>query len=1686
MAGYVLREGSTEPVFGVNALDNWAFEVAMSMLCARAGIDAMTLGQPVRNTQTSGRRLYRTQENTVLYNGVKHFKARTLVSGNLPNKGHFNLERQSNYGNVPPLASDAFPADDPYLFKPEVTQRLLDKIRGITGQLGYDFTETPDGFIALRGRNNPTHWQTFTGVGPFATYTSETSTIALTSLNGPVFYRTSASSAWSRVFEGVFSRIDLYVGVGRIAGGANGGRLQVVVERKNAGGSFVAVSTTTVSTFVDIEEAYVYDNQIRTDGTNVAILKLGTFQPDYYRVTITPAGPETGEASCVYRLDGAAIFEYDPEATLFATTTGQRTLSTLGNILSIQNESIGKDQINHVVVVGSRKATVSDSVKFNSALNNPEQEFNVAVGTDPFSIYDPTAANFLGVKRMSVVFDEKVSDTDFALWLVRTLLYRYQNPARDGARFSHTALPILEPGDAVFVREERHLSVVHTLFVDDISETYTLTEATGNFDGQSFPAISSYQPKEDLDIDQYFVDPVTGKGLPAINVEIRYKNIYGRAVSNTSLSSVARTQGFFSRDKNSPRPMVMTALTTGITSLAISQIAIPETIFLSWYATGDASVPRGTDNIQLRSRALVNNPYRHFFRINENGWDSSGHPTVTFDFQEGDGTAGLYDTTYYQFPSANWYIGYDYLLARLDESFAQVENPYYDPYTSEVGNLVQVSFDQLVAGRVRVSVWAHSDAYNTDIPVAWLTNPGADPEKPESHFAFSDAGRNKTFYWDGTDTIGLWNALNSAEWSEVIKGAFGDKPNAVGKGYYVWNDVTTNLHTFIGDANTYSGSSPNLDPNHKPYFTIGQFAKFYIKIEVLNDALIRKDMITDRGIFSGRTVDTKRLVTLNSWNSAPMSYVWTHLGEPSHVAIRIQNYIGSGSWTPGSVVPPEDWSNPNTYDLSPTDVRGFTISEGKPVRISFQARARPGKLFNQDTARTSVKLTRNVHLKTVTFDQFLTQDGAGYKGGSDARIQRPPTGISKKSVTSRMFHNEDHTIEFEDSSYRTGDVIDQFDWIFDPTQFKKDFGNGIVESLQFGNYEQLETLPGFNPQNLGGTSAGSRASFLMAFMTYLFYFSAFTQDRSGRRQWCIRSYREAGNKIGFIDKGKIVTSSWRSKNADPTDTGNYAPHQIIDWEDKGAERYLIRSIFVREWREDYWNDPASTRSLAHSSRYNISNSFQRKFLTVPIKEFDLDDTEMTDGSTDAWLQSWNSTGTPNAGFRIGNRAMISTATDPLATRVLFLNSTARENCRPPQFGTWTFNRSQFTDYFFPSPKRDFHPYRRYPFCPDTSYLYPDFTDAGMTVLSSTGSMARETSRDAAAKSDWYGWAWSQDSGNHNLGPMLETSVEEAAADGFDKLKANSQSHILFANSFSQWNQIYDYIRSDRTDRWDQFRGVVSRGPFASRDTHPLWKISWAAIFKINVFARTASAQPVKSAGVYLLNAMRYSNYISAPPTFDARDIGADSGLKIHFTDRMYAFWDFRFHNEYVWYSDRYFPIARQGSAMYMYKGNEFTRVREVVPFPWIFPGGDQPRIYFDPGAWTGWKPDIPITGFTGSATDWTTAPYLRWREVRSNTQRPLADDLGPLNFGLTITGGETGMGTGRAEVTRSDHGQLPTTTPIDGGTVSTPFRVHRRCNILDEYHIAPTTIPRLAVGPDSPEARNIQMNLVLSETYRGT
>lgn len=1630
--GYILREMASEPVFPIPAFDNWPLETVTRTLNYKAGIDSYNLGVGTTSLNPdSAKRAYRLHSTGATFFGQKLLSAKSLAS-----QKPITLERQTNYGNVPPLQKDYLPKDDTYLFPPQVTSRLYDRLRQIVDHYGYDFYFNAEGKAVLTGRNNAIYFQYLTQNGAYATGLSTANQVArVSAVGGIVFDMKHSQGGWTRAVEGKFSRLDLYYGIGKNkASGLNGGKITYTVERRNPDGSYSVVMSNFVTTAAQVDEAFYYSDRVRADGSNAAMTRLFSLPLDHYRVTFSPGGPEGGAADCHYRLNGVAVYDRDPEQTYFAPDGTLHRFSTLGNALQVTSESAYKDLRNHVIVVGQRKATVTDSSKLNGETtnpNNPEREFHVAVAADPFSVYDPTSPNFIGAKRMTVIFDDKVNDSDFARWLTRTILYRYRMPKTE-AKLRHTILPMLELRDAIFAVEERLRSVEHTVYVTAFTERWSVdeggaVEAMTDIDASANPEIPSYQPREDVDIDAYFIDPADGKGEPVINMALSYRNLYGQTVTNADLFDTVNISRLVTRQKGSAQPMQSDAITNA-TTFALSQPAIPETMYLSWNRSRTQVPPTSvvTGLSLLRKRALVNMPYRHFFYVSS--WDGAHKPTLTFTFEEADGTTGLYDKTYYQFPNLNstqWFVNYDYFLPRQTAGGQPMVNPFYDPYTSEIGNLISIKFDALVSGRYRVSIWnGNRPDGRTEIPVAWLTNPGNDPEEPEAHYQFLQPGEAE-FVWDASDNIGFWNALMSAEYASEMEGTFDDKPMAVTRGFYAWNDISTNPFTLIGDTNAL-----NFDKDGVPYFTLGQFGQFYVKVEVLNDTLMRKDLRND-GRAEPRTVDSHTLPTTGAWNTHPELYAWTHLGEPTQVGIRIQDWVSGAPWTSTTDTTDLDWSSYSTPD---TDA---TIRDGKPVRVTFVPRPRRGPMWeranrtlNEDLI--SVKLNRLVSHQGTVFDQFWTLYGQQWEMHSSRS-----GGGEKKRVSSRMYHTEPEALEFEDQSWRTGESLRNFEWVFDPSLFVKDFGKGIKERLKYSEYLQLTSLPHFDAKKLGGAGAKERDVFLMAFISHVFAFSAHTLDRSGRRQWCLNSWKDgAGKKRGFIDRTKIVTPNWKTAAENPA-SGNYRAHTIVDYEGRGADRYLARTVFMRQWVEPGWK--AGTYSGNPVTRWGISDPHQKAFVQAKTTDFGLfsGSSLLTGGQTDNWLSAYATAGR-KVNYIVNYKLWMDDSVASGMKDRSITTALPSVAVRPAAFGTWNFSRGP--GGFSPSPVRDFHPYWKYPDMPADSYE----GYMGGYILNMPASHYDFRFADGAANPVWFGYAFSDSLGalSHVWhGARLEKSVESVLGVEDPRGSVVNYRDNITAEMVPE---MFDYARQDELYRFDDFRGVVSRGGYASRNAH-YGKQGYYD--KDNVVA--APVAPVKANGTYLLNVARYQDYFYAPVTMNIKT------QKLHFTSGVSDWTRIAFAHEYVWYSARHFPVNGTGGApAYSFAKTEYTGALDWVGVSsWLLNGDDPFRLAYDPGAWTGWKWDL-------TATEWTATPRIRWAEHRVKGFQP----DGTLNLNMVVCDGSGLIASGGKNYRKT----------FSQGQEAFP------ANIFDDYKNE-INGPRLAVGPEIPEARTMVMNLSLPD-----
>lgn len=1629
---YIYRDGGYEPVYGIPAFDNWPIETAISEYCYRSGIDAKYLGKsPVDSDPNFGRNELKTATTDTSRYLRKLFAVKYLANSNKAVK----IERNAAYGNVGVLKKDYLPDDADYLFQPEITQRCFDQATEIVEHYGYSLQFDALGRVYIRPGDNADEFipaedasysTTQISVAHTGIDTTEPTTdieISPEAVTGTYIHKLNSSGAWELEVTGYFSRLDLYAGIGT-DGTTNGGVVDYTIEVWN-GATWDTHSSGEISTYRALvgnettNLSFYYDNVLNSDGTNATVFTVAHLPFDRYRVTFSPGGldPSDGGGDASYRINGVAAYYMDPKANMYPAEFATDT-----NVFSMLPESGHEDLRNHVIVVGGRKGIVTDSSKFAGESTNPnnlESEFHVEIASDPNSIYNPSSANFTGNKRIAVVYDDKVADSDFARWLALTALYRYRDPQHK-VPVDTVAVPMLEIGDSIQVYEARQEMVNQVVWVQSFTEEWRANEATSRITTSSYPDIPSYQPREDLDIDTLF------GGNPAINVEISYTNLLGVELTNADID-----------DPDVPLATDFVEVMSSAASQTLVSPAMPETIILR---------ANSADITDTHDRLLVNHPYRHFWHISN--WNASHLPTLTFDIQEGDGNSSLYSTTYYGMPAVaplTWNIHYKTFTARTGN------NPFYDPYSSELGYLVSINFDALVSGRYRVSIWDANKSGGAETPVAWLTNPESSPLDPAAHWVYMEPQSEVEFTWDGVDNIGIWNRQQSARYAQQVAGSFGDVPTAVAEGFYAWNDASTDIATQIGDdvADNYRVGGDIREAEY-PFFTIGKYGKFYVKIEVWNDDLAAEDA-QEQGVLGQvvpRIVSTEALDA--SYNSTSEAYIWTHLGEPNQIDISIEEWDATtyGEWSLGTQT--DGW-----VDLGVSD--DAVIRNGKPVRLSFTPRARPGVLFEENSAYTSARLTREAHLQTTVFDQFWTFYNRPWDN-----IHYENTAINEKRLTSRMFHNNEHTLQWADTGFRSGTDIAAYKWVFQPNMFRKDFGKGYEEPLEYGDYQQLEALPGRQEKRLGGAHTDEEAYMNLAFMNYLFYFSAYSLDRSGRRQWMLN--RE------FIDKSKISTSAWYSA------TYGTAPQYAVDHELKGADLYLKRTIFTREWLDTDWasggsRTPLSPVNAAHEATGGISDAYELDWVQFKITDLDpfnptLYDTLSGSVHDDLWLRQYSTNGSSvNQDIRRYNAADSSEAT---------ISGTSSFYILPNAFGSVGFQKgTQSVLWYNPSPKLDFHPYwtQAMPnwLVPHTNYFTGDdaeenrgagrlvdwtFAQAGRLpwshLFTIPSSMIVKNMRDPKGQENWFGYAFrSALSTEAQRGVRLEQSVG-----GWAESEERTDLDIAF-----------DYIRQDRLNRYEHFRGLWGRGPYEYRDNTYANYASFSA-------PRYGARQNLKPSGVYFMNLARYTDFTTGPAhKMHPQDFQ-------HWTRGISDWYYMRFRHEYVWYHDRHFPVNGKGTARYDKFREEYTNAYQLSGYEWFLRSASPAlsKVYYDSGAWVGWKDDIPRTGDTLWVDGWDTSARLRWGDA---AYRGVTAYYQGESYPYDPQGGSLGKEYSSGGFSFADNSvQAGSYIDLPANPEQAPAVRYIQRNIFD-HSKGNYGLFTLAVGPELDESREITMNLVL-------
>lgn len=1416
------------------------------------------------------------------------------------------LARPIHYGNAGIAFNEDVPADDAYIFVPENTSDLWSACKNITERYGYDFGDDESGDIMLTTRNNPhvivdLQEVDFSPAATLGVHPNAYSGTYIIASNGTTFS-----------LEVNAARIDL------VCPRAPGlGSWSFVIKRASDN---VVMQSGSVSTADPTAPSQVnggtqyYDFRSTVDGSNATVVTLYSSWYDAYIVELTAVGTAWA--------DSLQLWYADPTHPLLPGSLG-----TDKNAIKVQATSAGNELRNVARIVGRRRAAVTDSAKLDTNPNNPANEFVVAVGVDKHSVADPTADNFVGTIRESIIYDDKIADEDFAQYLARVFIFRYRNP-RPNAPIMHTLLPAVQLRDPIYAEEVvfQTIDAQSILWVSGIVHRITGTQATTDLETVSYAEFPSYETREDIDIDAHF------NGQPMVNVKVNWTSLTNNFKQNLGPNvavasgagdlvpafTLAAGASVDCAGKPWPpvpgtvaiRPIAAGSPATATldqravrTNGVLGDIRLPGLIgqptitIISYYHPSGVTLPGQNPTPPESARWTITSDKlssRQFF------WSFNSQTEMMSILRNGvGGPGGPYDwyaaeisyTSSPQSLSDGWvsntpyhqYTSVDYAGRKIDlpwkqgdgaaaytKAFSTCEvryralrgnqvtysdpyagsSPFYDPYTSEIGQLVNMTWDALVTGNWRISIRPVSQP---ELVVAWLTESVADAQNPEAHWQFFQAGSRKELSWDGVDQVGTWNQIQSQDYANSAKGAFDvDKP-LVGSGFYVWNreqkvDGGLQLAVIGGDL-----------PTSKPVFGHGTYGLWFINFEVKSDLLEERGVDYDSR--HGRQRDTRALKD-TPIAVAYSAHVYTHLPAPTTCAITINDWV---STTPFR----DDLAN-TTANWGAAD-GDATVNNQKPVRMRFVVQARPGVLWAGKQDEVDIKLTRHVHLRANVADQFVVYEGTNYPGQD----------VEARRLVSRRFTNDDHTITFVDDGYRkaksfktsdSGDHAVGTEWIFTPSDFKKDFRGVTNEPIQFADYLQLEEVPSWSGD---GLVAGARSRFQIAFMQYLFYLSAYTQDRSGRFAWCINT--------SFVDKSKILQS---------TDTAT--------WPDDMNSQFR-RSVIVRQWTNELVvGDDGVTRDYPSHlvAQYGPSSSLIN-LAKHYWKQHDPTQLGAWGGFQDDYLKWHRDHNSLPVVYAAANNAQLGRVGVGTA-----LGSGTH---------AWVWESGPS---FPPSVTRDFHGY----------YLLPPMVDK---LPPEAGTDFRNTFIFAQVDGRAYregGDVESRNAGDDVAGSLVWNSPIEDDSTAFDSTLKRFRPSLVVTPGTNPTLNVHaatlDYQRQDQLVHYEELRGIYSRGP---RPAEAPKKIQPVGPYFQNVYTY---------GGVTVGRAYNQQGYY---PLYKADVVG---------------WFDFKFRREYIWESARLFPVTTWGAeltaAINQDRAKNFTGT-----------------VAYDPGAWTGYKDDgTPGAGFS--------------------------------------------------------------------------------------------------------------------------
>lgn len=1494
----------------------------------------------------------------------------------MPRIGLVRIERNPNYGNTGLAFTDLKPTDDPYLFPPEPSKDIWAWAKEITERYGYRFHFDEDGQAILQAQNNPTRIidlepPALGGIGTLLTHPNAYAGtyIEFTGAFGPVDVEVNAAridlvfpleaglGSWTvTVLQGV----DVVAGPITVNPGSVTEALQYYDHRTRVDGTNATVATV----FTGFYDTYTVRLQ-SSGGAGGTVRRLDAIM----LWAVDPANPLWPKAltTTSNALKAIAQSANDDQRNLFFVVGRRKAIITdsakLGSsalnpanefevavsvdAASIANPYLSDDTTPNPNYTGTARETmivnkaitdrdfaeyVARTGIYRYRLPNPPATVNhtllpavqlrdpVHVLEETYNTLDDAVVRYVSKIRHAMSFGEDfraLTDLDTSTFPE----YPSYAPREDididrfynglpvtNVEISYTSLDgtvqtNVAPGAAhrtdatdlvsvpktagateISMAGEDWPPVPGTVFLTPPSSGVTFTDTPINTTGTNVLPGGAFPPIELRDASPTpIVSCVVKWGESVLLGGIALKTI--TVASSKQIAEAVGGSGYWYefdsdseiltvyRASNSTEPKTFSSTTV----IALDQ----------WIEVVYKRGPAG-----WRDQRLTNTPYHHFFEIDWSG------KRLELPWQQADNSTGYQRNT-------NTFVVEYRRLGPVDGGGDFVDPyagdcPFYDPYTSELGYLVSVKFDALISGLYRISL---RSVYGDTI-VAWLTNSTTDPDNEDSKWEYFTAGQGRQYYWDGVDNLGDWNARQSAVYADFAKGAFpAEERPVIGKGYYVWNREEAGAELALISGQRVGG---------KPVFGHGTYGEFYVVIEATNDYLeeIAEDAADELPIDTTLPKGTRPHDAVRVYSSKDIARVYTHLPAPTRVEIDWADWIASAPYDPtsDSVDLTSNW-----YTRAQADAAGVgagstdaIVNNRKPTRIRFRMQDRPGTLWDDKADEQDVRLFRVAHLRRNTMDQFLEFLGVNYAGKQ----------IEQRRVVSRRGSNDDNTWVFQDDGFRKGkafkdDTRPGLEWIFRPETCEKDFRGLGNEPLAFGDYLQLEEVPSWSENT---PIAGKRSRFQIAFLNDLFYLSVFTQDRSGRYQWCINPY--------FLDKSKLLgnqRSHWRA-DAD-------AQVRPTKWPDDPIVQHR-RSIICRQWTDEYIGTQSYPDYM--TATWNLSplgKALCRHY-------WDQHESSETTVGTGALSVSWSSmgayTGTDyhSLWHTLAHRDNDGRLPGSFPTNRQLNNA----------LGDWDWETGP---YWIPSITRDFHGYYCIPPMIDPprsgAFLSFFFEESqvpeslwpvainwpltnfyGVVYVSNEFNSDDNTGRDAAMFTIW----------QSPVQDMTETySSGNSGPVRFHSGASINSDDVINAKSL-------DYQRQDSLVHYEDLRGIYTRGPRPQE-----------------------APKKLDSIGPYFQNAFTYGGVVA----IRTRSISDDSGLGFRrnqgilpprYEATIQRFFSMSFRSEYVWESSGFYPVSDNGVEAL---GAVNWRIAKL-------PNQRGERLRYDAGAWTGWKDEYYYTG----------------------------------------------------------------------------------------------------------------------------